>query len=102
MNNDPASGWLERPEHNAVDADMRQRTGDEGDARTGLDHHQRGLKVLNFGHNPHGHMQRVEKVENMPAAARTALSVSDNGILAVEVCRAEIVRVRGARGWYRT
>jgi hypothetical protein len=47
----PPLGWRERPEHDVVYFDMRQRARNESDARTRLHQHQRGLKVFHFGDN---------------------------------------------------
>jgi hypothetical protein len=47
--------------------------GNEGDTYASLYQHQGGLKVLDLGHDPHGHMQRVEQIDNMPAAAWASL-----------------------------
>jgi hypothetical protein len=62
----------------------------EGDSHAGLHQQQLGLKVLDFGDDPHGRMQRIKQIKDMPAAARTALGMSDDDILAVKVRRVEI------------
>lgn len=40
--------------------------------------------------DPHVHMQRVEQVKDMSAAARTALGMSYDDILAVEIGRTDV------------
>ena len=90
VNDDAPLGRRERALHDAGDADICQRAGNEGDAGTGLHQHQRGLKVLDFGDNPNVHMQRVEQIEDMPAAAWATLGVSDDGILIDEIHRLEM------------
>jgi hypothetical protein len=90
INDDPPLGGSERPEHDAVYFDMRQRAGNEGDALTGLHQHQCRLEVLDFGGNPNVHMQRIEHIEDVPAASRTAIGMSDDDILTAESGRVEL------------
>lgn len=61
ISDDPSRGGRERPEHDAVYFDMRQRASNQGDTRIRLHEHQRYLKMLDFDDNPHVHMQRVKR-----------------------------------------
>ncbi len=57
---------------------------------TGLHKHQLGLKMLDFGDDPYSHTQHIKQVEDMAAAARTTLGMSDDNILTVKIGRMEI------------
>jgi hypothetical protein len=48
------------------------------------------LKVLDFGDNPHVHMQHVEHIEDTPAAAWTTIDMPDDDILTVKSGRMEL------------
>jgi hypothetical protein len=46
--------------------------------------------MLDFSHDSHGHVQRVEQIEDMRAAAWAALGMSDEDAVAVEIGRMKI------------
>jgi hypothetical protein len=89
MNGDPSSGQRERTKHDAGDSDFCQSMGNEGDAGAGLHQHQCGL-MPDLDDDRHVQVQRVEQIENMPAAMQMAFGMPDDDMLAVEIGRVDV------------